>query len=118
MELLTLATTAFAIATPFLKSTSDGIARKAGEDIWTLIKKPFAKKGIENVEELAKSDETVFISQLKEFLEQNDEFAKTIEESVVLSQKLINNNVNQTVTNIGNVEKQVNASIINGTINL
>ena len=43
MEPITLITTAIALATPYLTKTGERIAEGFGEDIWNLMKKPFAK---------------------------------------------------------------------------
>lgn len=117
MDLITLAPTAITMAKAFLKATNDGLGRKIGEDIWNLIKKPFQKKGNEEeVKELAVNNETEFSAQLQQYLTEDPDFAKSLQELVTNSQQLLENSLMQNITNNEKVEKQVNAGIINGNL--
>lgn len=114
MDILTLATTALTLATPFLSKIGEGISRKVGEDIWTVIKKPFTKEKSEelmvNQEELKK--------ELIVKLNEDSNFEKELREQVEKSQNEILNYTQQIVNNNGNIEKQVNVGNVNGDINL
>jgi hypothetical protein len=117
MDLLTLASTAIAMAKPFLEATNDGLGKKIGEDIWNLVKKPFQKTNKEEeLKEQVLNDELAFSSQLQQHLINDPSFAKSILEIVTNSQQLLNNSFKQTVTNNEKVEKQLNAQNINGNV--
>ncbi|CAN1540243.1 hypothetical protein MCERE19_01715 [Spirosomataceae bacterium] len=114
MDILTLATTALTLATPFLTKVGEEISTKVGEDIWNVIKKPFTKEKSEalmtNQEDLKKE----LVIKLNEDLA----FQKELREQVEKSQNEIFNQTQQVINNNGNIEKQVNIGNVSGNINL
>lgn len=113
MDIITLATTALTLATPFIEKVGEGTARKVGEDIWNLLKKPFQKKE-KNIEEMNQND---IQTTLVELLEEDENFKNELENFVVNAQTKIDN-INQTINNNGNIDKQVNIGNVNGNITL
>jgi len=113
MDIITLATTALTLAMPYVEKIGEGTARKVGEDIWNLLKKPFENKN-KNIETMNKEDIKTF---LIEVLNQDDNFRRELENFVVEAPININN-INQTINNNGNIEKQVNIGTVNGNITL
>lgn len=113
MEIITLATTALTLATPFIKKVGEGTARKIGEDIWNLIKKPFQKKN-KNIEEMSLEDVQ---STLVEILNEDEPFKSELENFVINAQTKIDN-ITQSINNNGNIDKQVNIGNVNGNITL
>ncbi len=113
MDIITLATTALTLATPFIEKIGEGTARKVGEDIWNLLKKPFQKKE-KNIEEMNQND---IQTTLVELLEEDENFKNELENFVVNAQTKIDN-INQTINNNGNIDKQVNIGNVNGNITL
>lgn len=113
MEIITLATTALTLATPFIEKVGEGTARKVGEDIWNLIKKPFLKKN-KNIEEMSRED---IQTTLVEILNEDEIFKSELENSVVNAQTKIDN-ITQSINNNGNIDKQVNIGNVNGNITL
>lgn len=114
MDILSLATTALTLTTPFLTKMGDEISTKVGEDIWSVIKKPFTK---EKGEELMANQENLkneLINKLKEDLS----FQKELRLQVEKSQNEILNQTQQIINNNGNIEKQVNIGNVSGNINL
>ncbi|MDP9077080.1 MAG: hypothetical protein M3O71_06625 [Bacteroidota bacterium] len=118
MDILTLAVTAFTLAKPFLDKTGEGVARKVGEDIWSLIKSPFVKKGKENVEGLATTDQEAFTKELETLLRQDEGFAQQLRELVTNSQNLLSGNFQQNINSYGDVEKQINIQTNSGNIQM
>jgi len=119
MEPLTLATTAITMAIPYLLKTGEAIAEKIGEDIWTLIKKPFGGSEAaviqKDVSLSAEKDELIGI--LADKLNKDGEYKSELERLIDKIQKEQSLSGQQIVTNNGTVEKQVNANIINGGLN-
>lgn len=113
MDIITLATTALTLAKPFVEKIGEGTARKVGEDIWNLLKKPFENKN-KNIETMSKEDIKTF---LIEVLNEDNNFRRELENFVVEAPININN-VNQTINNNGNIEKHVNIGNVNGNITL
>ena len=113
MDILTLATTAITLATPFIEKIGEGTARNVGEDIWNLLKKPFQKEN-KNIEEM---NIEAIKATLIEVLNENTSFKNELEKFVVNAQTKIDS-INQSITNNGNIEKQVNIGNINGNITL
>ena len=118
MDILTLATTAYILSKPFLEKTGEGIARKVGEDIWNLIKTPFVKKGTDNIEELAISDQDGFTKDLELQLKDDESLVKELTKLVNNSQNLLNGNFQQNIVSHGTVEKQINIQTNSGPIQM
>ena len=90
MDIITLASTALALAQPFLNKVGEGVSRKVGEDIWNLIKKPFSKneevnetKFLENTEDFKQE----LIVKLNEDLNFKNELISLVEKSQILPLK-------------------------------
>lgn len=113
MDIITLATTAITLASPYIEKIGEGSARKIGEDIWNLLKKPFGNKN----KDIEKMDKEEIQSTLVEVLNEDASFKNELEKYVVQAQTKIDN-LNQTITNNGNIEKQVNIGNVNGNISL
>lgn len=114
MDILTLATTALTLATPFLSKIGEGVSGKVGEDIWNVIKKPFTK---EKSEELMTNQENLK-NELVIKLNEDLDFQRELREQVEKSQNEILNQTQQIINNNGNIEKQVNIGNLSGNINL
>lgn len=113
MEIIELATTALALASPYIEKIGEGSARKIGEDIWNLLKKPFQKRD-KNIEEMNKED---IQTTLIEVLNEDETFKSELEKYIVNVQSKVEN-VNQTIINNGNIQKQVNIGNNIGNISL
>lgn len=111
MDIITLATTALTLASPYIEKIGEGTARKIGEDIWNLLKKPFINKN----KEIEKMNKEEIQSTLVEILNDDKNFKNELEKYVVQAQSKIDN-FNQTITNNGNIEKQVNIGNVKGNI--
>src|SRR4051812_17692659 len=98
MDTITLATTALTLASPYLEKIGEGTARKIGEDIWNLIKKPFNRKQLD-ADTLSK--ETVE-KELREILEEDTSFREELREFVTNAQIQIGT-ISQTIVNNGTV---------------
>lgn len=118
MEIATLALAAYTLAKPFLDKTQEGIAKKVGEDIWNLIKKPFTKKGNNKVEELAQTKPEEFTTELQKELQNDPQLVQSLLTLVSEGQKLIGSNNQQNINTYGEIQKQVNIQTVNGDINL
>lgn len=113
MDIVTLASTAITLATPFLQKIGEGTSRKIGEDIWNLIKKPFSKKE-KDVDSLTPDE---IKTELVNILNEDSSFKNELEKLVQKSQSQLNS-VSQNIQNNGNIEKQVNVGNNIGDINL
>lgn len=113
MDILTLATTALSIASPFLTKIGEGTSRKIGEDIWNLIKKPFGEKG----NELDKKNSEEIKDELITLLNENQDFKNELENFVNNAQIELGH-ISQNIQNNGSIEKQVNIGSNIGNINL
>lgn len=113
MEIITLATTALTLASPFIEKIGEGSAKKIGEDIWNLLKTPFVKKG-KNIETMNKED---IQSTLIEVLNEDLDLKNDLEKIIVNAQTKIDT-LNQTINNNGSIEKQVNIGNVNGNVTL
>ena len=117
MEIITLATTALALAQPFLNKIGEGVSRKVGEDIWNLIKKPFIKdKEIDETKLL--ENQIAFKNDLVIKLNEDLSFQNELIALVEKSKKELANYTQQNINNNGNIEKQVNIGNITGNLNL
>jgi hypothetical protein len=118
MDILTLATTAYVLAKPFLDKTGEGVARKVGEDIWNFIKLPFLKKGKQDIELSAITDQETFTKELEEQLKQDNGLASQLLELVTNSQNLLSGNFQQNINSYDKVEKQINIQTNSGNIQM
>ena len=118
MDIFMLASTAYILAKPFLDKTGEGVARKVGEDIWNLIKTPFVKKGKENIEDLATTDQEAFTKELEQQLQQDEALARQLSELVSTSQNLLIGNFQQNINSYNKVEKQINIQTNTGSIQM
>ena len=110
MEVTSLVLLAYSLAQPFLEKTQEGIARKIGEDIWTLMKKPFEKKGIKQVDQYAQEQKEDFKKELESELNKNEAFKVELQDLIEISQQNLNN--------YGEVEKQINIQNNSGNISM
>lgn len=113
MDILTLATTALSLASPFLGKIGEGTSRKIGEDIWNLIKKPFGEKG----KELDTKNSEEVKDELINMLNENIEFKNELE-NFVNNVELELGTINQNIQNNSSIEKQINIGSNIGNINL
>lgn len=111
MEILTLATTALTLISPFLEKIGEGTSRKIGEDIWNLLKKPFQKKNMD-IDKMGKKEIEI---ELIEILKNDSDFKNQLENFIFNAQNQINS-INQNINNNGSIEKQIN--ITNNTGNI
>ncbi len=120
MEPITLISAAIALATPYLIKTGEKIAEEIGEDIWSVIKRPFTKEkdsefriDINNQEEKEK-----LVNLLEEQLNKDDEFTRELEFAVKKGQNELNAFYKQNITNNEKIEKQINIQNNSGNIQL
>lgn len=111
MEIGVLVNSILPFILPFINKMGEGTAEKIGEDIWNLIKKPFCEKE-RNLQNLDEEKRKLFLCEILE----NDSVLKNKIEQLLKSN---GSNFAQNINNSGaTIEKQVNISNINGTINL
>lgn len=111
MDIAILAQTALTLAAPFLNKIGEGTSRKIGEDVWSLIKKPFNAQG----KELAETTEHIVLkADLEQMLGNDESFKKELEEFVTNAQS---SSVQQTIQNNAAIEKQVNITSNSGNLN-
>lgn len=113
MDILTLATTALSLASPFLTKIGEGTSRKIGEDIWNLIKKPFGEKG----HEIDAKNSAEVKNELVDMLNKNPDFKNELENLVNNAQVELGT-INQNIQNNSSIEKQVNIGSNIGNITL
>lgn len=113
MDIITLVTTTLTLTSPYIEKIGEGTAKKIGEDIWNLLKKTFSIKN-RDIEKMNKEE---IQTTLVEVLNEDENFKNELEKYVVQAQTKIDN-LNQTITNNGNIEKQVNIGNVNGNISL
>ena len=120
MEIITLATAALSLATPFLVKAGEKIAENVGEGIWNLIKKPFTKKEQNELEaDIQKNtDKEKIIETIIAKLNSDQQFKADLENAVNQAQNELNAYYQQNITNNGNIEKQVNIQNVTGNITL
>ena len=114
MEIISLATLALTLATPYLQKVGEGAAQKIGEDVWSLIKKPFQGKAQDISETNLDSTKENLIQELRI----NENFRKELEDFVTNVQNQQNNNQQNINNSNATIEKQVNIGSISGTVNL
>jgi hypothetical protein len=113
MEIFTLATSAMALAIPFLQKIGEGTSTKVGEEIWNLIKGKFSRDGKKTD---GKDTEQIKVD-LVDALSTDSQFREELERFVVNSQKQQNTG-SQNIQNVGNVSNQVNVNNNIGDITL
>lgn len=118
MDLATLALTAYTLSKPFLEKLQEGTAKKIGEDIWTLIKLPFTKKGKTDIENFAIENEKEFTDTLRVELENDPILAEELEKAVQHASSIVNGNFIQNINSSGTVEKQINIQHNTGNITM
>ena len=118
MEVTSLVLLAYSLAQPFLEKTQEGIARKIGEDIWTLMKKPFEKKGIKQVDQYAQEQKEDFKKELESELNKNEAFKVELQDLIEKAQKSLSEISQQNLNNYGEVEKQINIQNNSGNISM
>lgn len=113
-----LALAAYNLAKPFLEKTGEGVARKVGEDIWNLIKKPFQDDGHSDIESLAITDETEFKTQLEQKLFSDENLKNELSTMVQKAEFELSGNFQQNINSYGDVEKQINIQTNSGNIQM
>jgi len=120
MELLTLATAALTLATPYLVKSGEKIAENIGEEIWKFIKKPFVTENdTKLINELdVNSNLEIFKAELINKLSENPDFAVELQNVVEKAQSQIIDRAHQSIINKGDVEKQINIQQNSGNIQM
>ena len=120
MEIITLATAALSLATPFLVKAGEKISENVGESIWNLIKKPFTKREQEELEtDIQKNtDKEKIIEGIIAKLNSDQQYKVDLENAVNKAQQELATYYQQNITNNGDIEKQVNIQNVTGIINL
>ncbi|WP_085536618.1 hypothetical protein [Massilibacteroides vaginae] len=119
MEPITLISTAIALATPYLIKAGESVAEKIGEDIWNLIKKPFAKGNSNlSIDINNKEEKERLINLLIEEVSKNSSFKDELEVAVNKSQEELNAYYQQNINNNGQIEKQINIQNNTGNIQM
>ena len=119
MEIITLATAALSLATPFLVKAGEKFAENVGESIWNLIKKPFSKKEQESLEsDLLKDSNKEIIESIIAKLNSDPKYKVELENAVHKAQNELSSYYQQNINNHGNIEKQVNIQKVTGNITL
>lgn len=118
IEIATLALSAFNFAQPFLEGTANGVARKVGEDIWLLIKKPFLKNGKKDVEAFAKNEQEEFKKELQKELENDPQLASELANTIESAKTVLSGNFQQNINSYDKVEKQINIQHNSGNITM
>jgi len=113
-----LAIAAYNLAKPFLEKTGEGVARKAGEDIWNLIKKPFQEEGHTDIESLALTNEPNFKVQLEKKLSEDEMLRNALTDIVQKAELELSGNFQQNINSYGDVEKQINIQTNSGNIQM
>lgn len=117
MELITLASSALVLATPYLIKTGEKFAETVGEEIWKFIKKPFEEGEIPADMTSIQSQENFkqeLINKLKNDPVLKNDLSTLLEES----QQKLASYTQQNINNYGNIEKQVNTGDVSGDIHL
>lgn len=119
MELITLATTALTLATPYFIKTGEKLAENVGEEIWNLIKKPFLSKSREIDITIPNSEDemTKFKDELIIRLSNDPSLVSNLKIIVEKAQKELSNNTQQ-ILNEGSIEKQINIQNNSGSIQM
>jgi hypothetical protein len=118
MDIITLATAAISLATPFLVKTGEKIAEGIGKDIWNLLKKPFSKKEQEKLEAdiQENSEKDKIIEVLIAKINSDQQYKAELENAVIEAQKSLTAYNQQKIINNGNIGKQVNVQNVTGNI--
>ncbi|KAA6303273.1 MAG: hypothetical protein EZS26_000534 [Candidatus Ordinivivax streblomastigis] len=120
MDIITLATTALSLVTPFLIKTGEKFAEGVGEDIWNLLKKPFSKKEQKSLEVNIQNDleREKIIKEIIAKINFDRKYKTELENAVINAQETLIAHNQQNINNNGNIEKQVNIQNVIGNINL
>jgi hypothetical protein len=115
MDIITLASTAFTYALPYLVKSGEKISENLGQEVWDFIKKPFSKEGVDMT--LLENQEE-FQDELLRELKEDSDFEMRLRDLVKTVEEKLNAGTEQNVNNYGNIEKQVNVGNVSGDINL
>jgi len=118
LTITALALTAYNLAKPFLDKTGEGVARKVGEDIWTLIKKPFQSDKGDDIEAFALSNVNDFKAQLEKKLSEDVALREELDECINNAQLELSGNFQQNINSYGDIEKQINIQTNSGNIQM
>jgi len=115
MEPITIITTALALASPYLAKTGEKVAEKIGEDVWSILKKPFKKD--KRKELFPESPDEAQLIKIKEELllkvQNNDSFRNELLQTIIEAKTNLNQ---QNINNQGRVKKQINIQTNTGDI--
>lgn len=118
MDPITLITAAISMLTPYLIKSGEKIAEEMGGSLWSWLKSKISDKATikENPDV---DDKNAIQMQLMTLITQDSTFAQELEDMMRKIQKQnVENFGHIQVINNGNVDKQVNMTTNNGTINL
>ena len=120
MELLELATSAFALASPFLLKSGEKVAEKVGEEVWDFIRKPFTseKQSLLLANANSVEQQEIFKQELIQKISEDAVLEKELRLLIQDSQKKLSNSFQQNITNNGTVEKQINIQNQTGNIQM
>jgi hypothetical protein len=120
MDIITLATTALSLATPFLIKAGEKIAEDIGKDIWNLLKKPFSKKEQDTLKTSIQNDseKEKIIEAIIAKISSDKQYKTELENAIIDAQEALVANNQQIVNNNGNIDKQVNIQNVTGNITL
>jgi hypothetical protein len=120
MELITLATTALTLASPYLVKSGEKIAENIGEGIWNFIKKPFTSENDKKlISDLSINDNIEIIkAELINKLSKDPVFEAELRKAVENAQSQLINNAQQNINNSGEIEKQINIQQNSGNIQM
>lgn len=114
MDISQIVIMVFSFATPFLLKSGEAIAEKLGEDVWSLLKRPFSedaeKQLIEKVEKDPSNPQNKLMLQnafaLK--LEHDAELLNEVKGKLKHIQSEISSNSEQIINNWGKISTQIN----------
>lgn len=115
MDIITLASTAFSFAIPYILKSGEKISENIGQEVWDFIKKPFSK---DDTDMTISENQEQFKKELLNKLNEDPDFEKELRTVIETAQKKSDKNIQQNINNNGNIEKQVNIGNVSGNINL
>lgn len=115
MDPMTIITGAMAVLTPFLKKGGEKISEKVGEDLWEWLKEKIGKKKLPNNPNI--DDKEVIKGIIEEAIKQNSSLESELIQKLDDIKKSGNEHFSKVINN-AEVNKQVNITNNNGTINL
>jgi hypothetical protein len=118
MDIATLATAAFTLATPYIVKSGEALAESVGQEIWNVIKKPFTKNGKEITKEEFVKNKDAWKSEVIKELEANTELKIELEKLVQQAKMQLDGNFQQNVNSYGEVQKQINIQSNTGNITM